>query len=68
MLSRQGGATREIPVVMFSADVNPAQRRKLLALGAEDYVTKPVHVGEFLELIDTRLRATFEERRQSNPS
>ena len=61
------GATREIPVVMFSADVNPAQKRKLLALGAQDYVTKPVHVREFLDLIDTRLRATFEERCQVDP-
>ena len=55
-------ATHGIPVVMLSADVNPAQTRKLLALGAEDYVIKPVHVREFLELIDARLRATFEDR------
>ena len=61
---KAGAATRAIPVVMLSADVNPAQTRKLLALGAEDYITKPVHVREFLALIDARLRATSEARRQ----
>ena len=55
-------ATREIPVVMVSADVNPAQTRKLLALGAEAYVTKPLNVREFHKLIDEKLLAIFEKQ------
>ena len=55
-------ATREIPVVMVSADVNPAQTKRLLALGAEAYVTKPLNVDEFLSLIDEKLSAISEKR------
>ena len=52
---------------MVSANVNPEQTEKLLALGAEAYMTKPLNVREFLAIIDERLLATSGERRQLEP-
>lgn len=60
-------ATHEIPVIMVSADVSPAQTKKLLALGAEAYVTKPLNVREFLTLIDEKLSAISEQRPRLDP-
>jgi signal transduction histidine kinase/ActR/RegA family two-component response regulator len=47
--------TRSIPVVIVSADATPGQRRRLLELGAAAYVTKPIDVPAFLELLDQLL-------------
>jgi PAS domain S-box-containing protein len=43
--------TRDIPVVMISADATESQIRKLLAEGARAYLTKPLDVRKFLETI-----------------
>lgn len=48
-------ATRELPVVIVSADATPGQRRRMLELGAAAYVTKPIDVPAFLELLDQLL-------------
>jgi CheY-like chemotaxis protein len=45
-------ATREIPVVVLSADATGRQREPLLAAGALDYLTKPIEVRALLEVID----------------
>jgi signal transduction histidine kinase len=47
--------TRAIPVVIVSADATPGQRRRLLELGAAAYITKPIDVPTFLELLDQLL-------------
>ncbi|MBA3876510.1 MAG: hypothetical protein C0498_06175 [Anaerolinea sp.] len=52
---RSDELTRDIAVVILSADATPAQRERLLARGAVAYVSKPIDVGEFLELIDRLL-------------
>ena len=44
--------TREIPVVVLSADATRAQMNRLLALGATDYLTKPLDVDCFLKVIE----------------
>jgi signal transduction histidine kinase/ActR/RegA family two-component response regulator len=44
--------TREIPVVILSADATPGQITQLLDEGARAYLTKPVDVTEVLGLID----------------
>jgi CheY-like chemotaxis protein/anti-sigma regulatory factor (Ser/Thr protein kinase) len=48
-------ATRALPVVIVSADATPGQRRRMLELGAAAYVTKPIDVPAFLELLDQLL-------------
>jgi len=44
--------TREIPVVMLSADATPGQVDRLLAAGARAYLTKPLDVRKLLTLLD----------------
>jgi PAS domain S-box-containing protein len=48
-------ATREIPIVILSADAYSSVRRRLLALGVEAYVTKPFKIAEMTELIERLL-------------
>ncbi len=43
---------REIPVVLLSAETEPAQVERILALGAQRYVMKPLDLQAFLSVID----------------
>lgn len=45
-------ATRDIPVVVISADATKGQVSKLMAAGAQTYLTKPLDVQQFLEVLD----------------
>lgn len=47
--------TRNIPVVVISADAMPQQLRKLRDAGAKDYLTKPLDIPGFLKLIQDYL-------------
>jgi CheY-like chemotaxis protein len=49
--------TREIPVVVLSADASKKQAERLLRLGAREYLTKPLDVQRFLEVIAANLHA-----------
>jgi signal transduction histidine kinase/CheY-like chemotaxis protein len=49
---REDAATREIPVVVLSADATGRQREPLLAAGAVEYLTKPIEVRALLEVVD----------------
>jgi signal transduction histidine kinase len=57
--------TRDVPVVILSADAMPAQRRHLLAAGAAAYLTKPFQIRDVISLVDRMLtgRAVNEEAR-----
>ena len=45
--------TRDIPVVILSsADTSPKEIERLLAGGARAYLAKPIHVNEFLSVVD----------------
>jgi CheY-like chemotaxis protein len=48
-------ATREIPVVVVTADATPGLTRRLQALGASAFLTKPLDIKRVLELIDGKL-------------
>jgi CheY-like chemotaxis protein/anti-sigma regulatory factor (Ser/Thr protein kinase) len=45
--------TREIPVVILSADATDRTPGPLLDAGAQGYMTKPIGVRELLEVVDT---------------
>jgi len=45
-------ATRHIPVVIISADAMPQQVAKLMTTGARDYLTKPLDILGFLQMVD----------------
>jgi CheY-like chemotaxis protein/anti-sigma regulatory factor (Ser/Thr protein kinase) len=48
-------ATREIPVVVVSADATREQEECLLATGAHAYLIKPLDVRHFLHVVDAAL-------------
>jgi two-component system sensor histidine kinase/response regulator len=48
--------TRDIPVVVLSADATKSQIDRLLADGANDYLTKPFDIDHFLKVIDGNFR------------
>jgi PAS domain S-box-containing protein len=47
--------TRDIPVIVISADATPGQIENLLAAGAHAYLTKPIDVSRFFQLVDGAL-------------
>jgi len=40
-----------IPVVVFSAAINPAEKAEVLSLGAKEFVEKPVHLDAYIEAV-----------------
>ena len=52
---RRDPATRDIPVVIQSADATPGQTQRLLAAGANAYLRKPLDVAALLEIFDEYL-------------
>jgi PAS domain S-box-containing protein len=52
---REDPRTREIPVVVLSADATPGQIDRLLAMGARAYLTKPLDVRKLFTLLDETL-------------
>jgi PAS domain S-box-containing protein len=51
--------TRDIPVVILSADATPGQIERLLAAGARDYLTKPLDVKRFLGVVEEVLKTDY---------
>jgi PAS domain S-box-containing protein len=47
--------TRDIPVVVISADAMSEQIHRLMSLGANNYLTKPIDIGQFLKEVDKYL-------------
>jgi PAS domain S-box-containing protein len=47
--------TAGIPVVVISADATERRVQELLEAGAREYLTKPLDVGRFLEVLDSLL-------------
>jgi len=49
---REYPETRDIPVVILSADATTGQIQRLLEAGAQAYLTKPINLKQFLHVID----------------
>jgi CheY-like chemotaxis protein len=47
---RADPATRDIPVVVMSADATPGIVDRLIAMGASAFVTKPIAIADFLAI------------------
>src|SRR5262249_28356829 len=50
---RDDPATRAIPVAVLSADNSRARMQRLLAAGANAYLTKPLDLKSFTEMLNT---------------
>jgi PAS domain S-box-containing protein len=53
---RDAADCRGIPIVILSADATPGQIERLMGAGASAYVTKPLAVKPFMDIIDDVLR------------
>jgi CheY-like chemotaxis protein len=54
---KQATDCRDIPVVVLSADATPGQVDRMLAAGAHAYITKPLDVKPFIQILDEVLDA-----------
>ena len=54
---RAEAATQNVPVVMLSADATPRQAERLLEAGAKAYLTKPLDVKQFLQVLEENLQS-----------
>ena len=48
--------TQDTPVVMVSADATAIRRSQAYSSGANDFLTKPFNVGQFLKMLDQYLK------------
>ena len=55
-------ATRDVPVVVISADATSPQIKRLLSAGARAYLTKPLDIAEFFRVVD---EAIFPEKEEA---
>jgi CheY-like chemotaxis protein/nitrogen-specific signal transduction histidine kinase len=61
-LLREDPKTRNTPVVVISADAVPTQIHRLRDAGARAYLTKPLDVKEFLDVVDEVLAEILKKR------
>ncbi|HXF85619.1 MAG TPA: response regulator [Anaerolineales bacterium] len=59
---KKDDATKHIPVYALTAHTLPIDRKRALQAGCDGYVSKPINVKHFLEVIDR----VFEERGLGN--
>ncbi|MBP0048010.1 response regulator [Marinobacterium sp. AK62] len=52
---RQSDATRDLPVIMLTAHGREVEKEKGLALGANDYITKPFSTRDLVSRVGTLL-------------
>jgi CheY-like chemotaxis protein/nitrogen-specific signal transduction histidine kinase len=55
---REDPGTRDIPVIVVSADATPRQIDRLLTAGAKEYLTKPLDIKKFLKVLDEHLKGS----------
>jgi signal transduction histidine kinase/ActR/RegA family two-component response regulator len=48
---RANPMTQDVPIVVISADATDRQVKRLLEAGADDYLTKPLNLRRFLEIV-----------------
>jgi CheY-like chemotaxis protein len=59
-LLRGDPATAHIPIIALSANAVPHDIERALAAGFFDYLTKPIKVGKFMDVLDTALKFAAE--------
>jgi PAS domain S-box-containing protein len=49
---RADESTRDIPVIVISADAMPSRIERLVEAGAQSYLTKPLDIDQFIQAVD----------------
>jgi CheY-like chemotaxis protein len=62
---RKDPVCARIPVIVISADATRPQIKKLRNAGAADYLTKPLDINKFMNVLDRTLEARVVTKRQS---
>jgi CheY-like chemotaxis protein len=57
-LLKQEPATRDIPVVVLTADAMPEDRQKTLECGAAGYISKPINTRQFASQVADYLQVS----------
>lgn len=60
-------ATRSIPLYALTAHTRPRERKRALDAGCDGYVSKPIHVAQFLQLIERALSRRKEKEGINEP-
>jgi CheY-like chemotaxis protein len=53
--------TTNLPIVVVSADATTKQMEFILSKGADQYITKPINVGQLIKIFDQYLKYTTHE-------
>jgi CheY-like chemotaxis protein len=61
-------ATKSIPLYALSAHTLPSERKRALEAGCDGYVSKPIHMAGFLEMIEKALGKTKEKKKTRKSS
>lgn len=63
---RSNNKTADIPVIILSGMPSQEEKSKALDMGADDYITKPYHLEEFLSRINALLRRSSRKNNLKN--
>lgn len=59
-------ATKSIPLYALTAHALPSERKRALEAGCDGYVSKPIHMAGFLEVIESALGKREKKKIQSS--
>ena len=60
-------ATKSIPLYALTAYTLPNERKRALDAGCDGYVSKPIHMNAFLEIIEEAFRKSGVKRKAQKP-
>jgi len=58
-------STKSIPLYALSAHTLPGERKRALEAGCDGYVSKPIHMAGFLEMIEQAFEKEKKKARKS---
>ena len=62
---RKTRSTKSIPLYALTAHALPSERKRALEAGCDGYVSKPIHMAGFLEMIESALKKAKKKQRTS---
>lgn len=62
---KEAFSTKDIPIIILSSDGDIINKVAAFGVGADDYMTKPVHPAELKARIDARLRNASSQKKDS---